>query len=190
MNQEKIDLSIEMPMTGFDPLALRRLSGLVAAHVGLSFEKTPEDSLRFFLGERAPDEAMDCAAFISGLCKTAKLGRTALYCRTAAVDSAAIAKQRTALEGLAVKRGFTDLAYYEDDGYSGNNPKRPAFAQLEQDICAGQIARVLATSVTRLGRNTADVVRWAVWLRRHGAEIVTLDPPVDLNAALEVLENA
>jgi len=190
MNQEKINLSIEMPLTGFDGLALRRLSGLVAAHAGLSFAKTPQDTLRFDLGERAPAEAGECAGLIAGLCEAAKYGQTALYCRTATVNPTAIAQQRTVLEGFAEKRGFTDLACYEDDGYSGRNPKRPAFARLEEDIRAGKIARVLVASITRLGRNTAEVLRWATWLRRHGAEIVAMNIPVDLNPALEVLENA
>ena len=189
MTQEKINLSIEMPLTGFDGLVLRRLSGLVADHVGFSFAKTPEDTLRFDLGERAPTEAQECAAFIDGLCKTAKLGRTALYCKTAAINPAAIAKQRTALEGLAKEKDFANLAYYEDDGDPNLVRTHTGFGQMEQDIRAGQIARVLATNITKLGRNTADTVRWMVWLRRHGTEVFTLDAP-DFNTALEVLENA
>ncbi|MDR1464742.1 MAG: hypothetical protein LBJ11_05520 [Oscillospiraceae bacterium] len=73
MNQEKINLIIEMPCAGFDQSALRRLSGIVAAHVGVSVEQTATDTLRFDLGERAPDEAPDCAAFVTALCKAAKL---------------------------------------------------------------------------------------------------------------------
>ena len=220
MTQEKINLSIETPMTGFDTLALRRfwhellhelsftvVHNLVAAHVGLSFTKTPEDAgyemcrghisprpalagPRFDLGERAPDEAQECTRLVSSLCEIAKTGQTALYCRTATFNPAVIAAQRDALEDFAKKRGFSDLAYYEDDGYSGRNSKRPAFVRLEEDIRAGKIARVMVASVTRLGRNTAEVIRWAIWLRQHGAEIITLDPPVDINAALGVLESA
>ena len=190
MKQEKFDLTVEMPLNGFDNLALRRLSGIVAAHVGLSFEKTPEDTLRFSCGERAPTEAQECAQLVARLCKTAQLGRTALYCRTAVVNPANIAAQRDALQALAKERGFSNLACYEDDGYRAGNPKRPAFVRLEQDIRVGKIARVMVKSPSRLGQNTAEVVRWAIWLRRHGAEIITIDPPVDINAALEVLENA
>ena len=73
--QEKINLNIEMPLTGFDALALRRLSGLVAAHAGLLLEKTANDTLRFEMGECAPTEAQDCAEVVAGLCKTAKLGK-------------------------------------------------------------------------------------------------------------------
>jgi hypothetical protein len=75
MHQEKINLEIEMPRAGFDALALRRLGGIVAAHAGLSFEETADDTLRFHLGERAPDEALGCAVFIAALCETAKSGQ-------------------------------------------------------------------------------------------------------------------
>ena len=189
MNQEKnnpskINLSIEMPRTGFDSLALRRLSGIVAAHAGLTFEQTAEDTLRFDLGERAPDEAQDDAAFVSALCETAKLGKTALYCRVA------VAAQRTALEGFAEMKGFSNIACYEDDDNPNLLRTHTGFGQLEQDIRAGKIARVLAENLSRLGRSTADAVRWTIWLQRHGAEIFTLDSPADLNAALEALENA
>jgi len=72
MNQEKINLTVEMPLTGFDALALRRLSGLVARHTGLSFEQTPEDTLRFYLGELLPHKAQDAAQFVAALCEAAK----------------------------------------------------------------------------------------------------------------------
>jgi hypothetical protein len=72
MNQEKINLSIELPLTGFDDLALRRLGGLVAAHAGLSFVKTKKDTLLFDLGERAPTEAQNGAAFVAALCEQAR----------------------------------------------------------------------------------------------------------------------
>jgi DNA invertase Pin-like site-specific DNA recombinase len=121
---------------------------------------------------------------------------TALYCRVAAPDQDTIALQRHSLQRHADEQGYADLTFYEDDGYSGLNPNRPAFTQLEQDVRDGKVARVLAVSLTRLGRNTAEVVRWAVWLRRHGVEIITLkdgitmDSQVDLNPLLAALEQA
>jgi hypothetical protein len=42
MNQEKTNLTIEVPRAGFDDLALRRLSGIVAAHAGLTLVQTAE----------------------------------------------------------------------------------------------------------------------------------------------------
>jgi hypothetical protein len=188
MNQEKFNLTIEMPRTGFDPLALRHLGGLVAAHVGLSFEETATDTLRFDLGERAPTETQEGAAFISELCQQAKQGQTALYCRSAIVNPEAITRQRENLQLFAEEQGFGSIAHYEDDGYSGLDRDRPDFLRLEADIRGGKIQRVLTMELSRLGKNIAEVIRWAVWSQRHGAEIFALEDPI--NDLLENLENA
>ena len=115
---------------------------------------------------------------------------TALYCRTALHDTVAIARQHESLRRFAEEKGFADLEFYEDNGYSAMDANRPAFSRLEQDVRDGKVARVLATSLTRLGRNTAEVIRWAVWLRRQGVEIITLDDQADLNPLLAALEEA
>ena len=112
---------------------------------------------------------------------------TALYCRTALADAESIARQRESLRRFAGEKGFTNLTYYEDDGFSGLDLARPAFLRLEQEIRDGKIARVIASDLARLGRDTAEVVRWLVWLRRHGVELTLLDGP-DLNPLLAGLE--
>jgi hypothetical protein len=206
MNQEKINLTIEMPRAGLSAPALRRLSGLVAAHVGLSFEETPTDAgyemsqcdisprpalagLLFDLGERAPDEAQKCAGFIAGLCEQAKQRQTAIYCRSAAADPEETVRQRETLQRFAEERDFGNLVFYEDVGFGWHNASRPDFLRLEEDIRSGKIQRVLSEKLSHLGRNTADVVCWVLWLRQHGAEIYAMDTD-DINAALEALENA
>ena len=114
----------------------------------------------------------------------------ALYCRTANANPDEMARQRYALHLYARQNGVTldDVTFYEDDGYSAHDPKRPAFMQLELDVMDGKVARVVTTSLTRLGRNTAEVVRWAIWLRRHSVEIFTLDDRAELNTLLAGLE--
>jgi DNA invertase Pin-like site-specific DNA recombinase len=67
------------------------------------------------------------------------------------------------------------LKLYEDDGYSGLNPARPAFLRLEQDIRDGKIARVLAVNVSRLGRSIEEVLTWARALRGQGVDLLTMD---------------
>ncbi|MCL1952096.1 MAG: recombinase family protein [Oscillospiraceae bacterium] len=108
--------------------------------------------------------------------------RTALYCRTATPDAAAIAQQRAALQSYAGERAFGSLANYEDDGCAGANPNRPAFTRLEQDIRDGKVARVLAVSVTRLGRNIEEVLRWARALHDQGVELIILKGGPDFAA--------
>jgi DNA invertase Pin-like site-specific DNA recombinase len=99
---------------------------------------------------------------------------TALYCRTATPDPAAIAQQRITLQDFAGAQAFGTTVLYEDDGYTGSNTDRPAFTRLEQDIRDGKVARVLAVSVTRLGRNIEEALRWARALHDQGVELIIL----------------
>ena len=83
--------------------------------------------------------------------------RTALYMRVSKDDgceeSAGIESQRILLRGYARERGFGELEEYIDDGYSGTNYDRPAFARLKVDIEAGLINTVITKDASRLGRN-------------------------------------
>ena len=113
--------------------------------------------------------------------------RTAIYCRTDTLDPEGIARQRTALQQYAGEQGFENLVFYEDNGLTVMQ-RRPEFIRLEQDIQDGKVARLLTTSVSRIERNIAVVMRWIVWLRRHGVEIYTLDDRADWNPLLAALE--
>ena len=100
---------------------------------------------------------------------------TAIYCRTATPDATAIEAQRETLLRFAAAQGFGDTELFEDDGCNGINDVRPAFARMNADIAAGRVARVLARSVSRLGRNTTEVLEWARAAQAQGAEVLTLD---------------
>ena len=114
---------------------------------------------------------------------------TALYCRTDTPDPEGIARQRAALQQYTQEHGFENMALYEDNGLSVMQ-RRPEFTRLEQDIQNGKVARLLTTSVSRIERNTAVVMRWIVWLRRHDVEIFTLDDQTDWNPLLAALEES
>ena len=114
---------------------------------------------------------------------------TAIYCRTATPDPGAIEMQRESLLRYAEAHGFGNTQVFEDDGFTGSNPARPAFVLLNEFISAGCVARVLARSVTRLGRNTAEVLTWARMAQSHGVEVSTLDMGADtLSAQFEMWE--
>ena len=98
--------------------------------------------------------------------------QTAIYCRTTEPDPGGIKKQRTALKRLAGERAFGNLAVYEDDGFSARDANRPAFAQLNQAIREGKIARVLVANVACLERNITETLRW---VRANNIEIHALD---------------
>jgi DNA invertase Pin-like site-specific DNA recombinase len=112
---------------------------------------------------------------------------TALYCRCSKPDPGAITRQREALRRFAGEQGFSGLTVYNDDGRAATEP-RPALEQLEQDIRDGKVARLLVTDVSRIDLSTAVVVRWLVWLRRHGVDFYTLDDRADWQPILAALE--
>lgn len=112
---------------------------------------------------------------------------TAIYCRTAAPDSTAIEAQREALLRYAEDHGFGNAQVFEDDGSSGLTLARPAFERMNALISEGRVARVLAQNISRLGRNTAEVLAWAHMAQEHGVVVSTLDMSADtLTAQFDV----
>ena len=109
---------------------------------------------------------------------------TAVYCRTASPDPAAIEMQRETLLRYAEAHGFGNVEVFEDDGFGGNDPTRPAFARMNALITEGRVTRVLARSIARLGRNIAEVLAWARIAQEQDVKVITLDmgaaalPPV------------
>ena len=104
---------------------------------------------------------------------------TALYCRignSPACDDIATILQKTSLFRYAEERGFQDIEYFEDIGFSGRRMKdRPAFQALQSAIDAGEVRRVIVRSFSRIGRDTTEVIRWIAKLHAQGVEVIVLD---------------
>ena len=49
---------------------------------------------------------------------------------------------------------------YIDDGYSAKDTRRPAFQRMLADIRKGKIDLIIVTDISRLSRNTLDLVFW------------------------------
>ena len=83
---------------------------------------------------------------------------TALYCRLSQEDmmqgeSNSIRNQRMILQKYAEDKGFRNIEYYIDDGYSGAKFNRPDFKRMMADIESGKIATVIVKDQSRLGRD-------------------------------------
>ncbi len=87
---------------------------------------------------------------------------TALYCRlsqedTQEGDSNSIQNQKAILGKYAKEHGFTNPAFYVDDGYSGTSFQRPDFLRMIADVEAGKVGAVIIKDMSRIGRDYLQV---------------------------------
>ena len=87
---------------------------------------------------------------------------TALYCRLSRDDelqgdSNSIKNQKAILQKYADDNGFTDTAFFVDDGYSGTNFDRPDWQRLMGLVDEGKIGTIIVKDMSRLGRDYLKV---------------------------------
>ena len=87
---------------------------------------------------------------------------TALYCRLShddgiQGDSNSIVNQKAMLTDYAKQKRYSNLKIFVDDGYSGTNFERPAFAEMIELVETGQIERIIVKDMSRLGRDYLKV---------------------------------
>ena len=110
---------------------------------------------------------------------------TAIYCRLSVDDelsgeSNSITHQKEMLGEYAQKKGFGNVKFYVDDGYSGTNFNRPAFKELIQDIDAGYVGTVIVKDMSRLGRDYLKVGYYSeVYFGEAGIHFIAVNDNVD-----------
>lgn len=87
---------------------------------------------------------------------------TALYCRLSRDDeqqgdSNSIRNQKMMLQKYAEEKGFSNIAFFVDDGYSGTTFDRPEWKRLEGMIDEGLVGTVIVKDMSRLGRDYLHV---------------------------------
>ncbi len=110
---------------------------------------------------------------------------TALYCRLSrdddlSGDSNSIVHQKEILEEYAKRRGFSNPAYYVDDGYSGTNFNRPDFQRMLKDIESGLVGTVIVKDMSRFGRNYIMVGYYTeILFEQAGIRFIAVNDGVD-----------
>ena len=110
---------------------------------------------------------------------------TALYERLSrddelAGDSNSILNQKSYLESYAAQHGYTNIAHYTDDGWSGGNFERPDWKRMIADIEAGKVCRVIVKDMSRAGRDDLQTGFYTeVFFRQHGVHFIAIANNVD-----------
>jgi DNA invertase Pin-like site-specific DNA recombinase len=101
----------------------------------------------------------------------------AIYIRVASEDQSRMDEQEKRLREFARENGYGNLQAYADNGYSGLNFDRPAFAKLEAGIQAGNVGAVIVRDISRISRDYLAAERWANRLANSGTALIEADEP-------------
>lgn len=99
------------------------------------------------------------------------------------ISGAGLQAQRAAITAEAARRGWTDLAFIEDAGYSAKNLKRPGLTMALEDLRIGAASVLVVSKMDRLSRSLLDFAGIMQRAQREGWALVALDSPADLTTA-------
>ena len=95
-------------------------------------------------------------------------------------ESNSILNQKAYLENYAALHGYTNIAHYTDDGWSGGNFERPDWKRMIADIEAGKVCRVIVKDMSRAGRDYLQTGFYTeVFFRQHGVHFIAIANGVD-----------
>lgn len=110
---------------------------------------------------------------------------TAIYCRLSrddelAGDSNSVINQRNILTRFAQERGFKNIQYFVDDGFSGANFNHPGWKQMIELVEADKVGVLLAKDMSRIGRNYLEVGFYTEMLfPEHHVRFIAVNSGVD-----------
>lgn len=110
--------------------------------------------------------------------------RAALYLRQSldrAGDGLAVARQREDGEAICAARGWTPVAYVDNDTSASSGKKRPAYTRMLSDIAAGNIGAVVVWDLDRLHRRPIELEHFMELADTHKVALATVTGDVDLS---------
>ena len=104
--------------------------------------------------------------------------QTALYCRTAGFCEFAIQRQKWTLRAYAKEHNLKNPVFYVDNGFHGRGfDHRPDFCKMNDNILNGLVKRVVAISLSRIGRDLLDTTEWLWSISELGIDFIDLQNP-------------
>ena len=96
-----------------------------------------------------------------------------------AVSGLGLGDQRAAIGAEAARRGWADLEFVSDEGYSAKNLSRPGIGVALEMLRKGQASVLVVSKLDRLSRSLLDFATLMDRARREGWELVVLDLAID-----------
>lgn len=101
-------------------------------------------------------------------------------------DSNSIVNQKEMLAKYAKEHGFTNTAFYIDDGFSGTNFNRPDFQRMMSDAEEGKIATIIVKDMSRFGRDYIMVGYYTeIYFPNSDIRFIAINDQVDTVSATD-----
>ena len=101
-------------------------------------------------------------------------------------DSNSIVHQKEMLTKYAKEHGFTNTAFYIDDGFSGTNFNRPDFQRMMSDAEEGKIATIIVKDMSRFGRDYIMVGYYTeIYFPNSDIRFIAINDQVDTVSATD-----
>ncbi|HTU98790.1 MAG TPA: recombinase family protein [Solirubrobacteraceae bacterium] len=109
--------------------------------------------------------------------------RAAIYTRVSTEDQAregySLGDQVDRCRALIEREGWQLTEVYEDAGWSGDDPQRPAYNRLLADAAAGSLDAVVVVALDRFGRDAWAVEGTLRFFDGHGVRLVSTREAID-----------
>lgn len=117
------------------------------------------------------------------MAKRAQSNKAILYTRVSTdeqtVSGLGLADQRATLASEAARRGWTDVEYVSDDGYSAKSLARPGITHALEQLRTGKAGILVVSKLDRLSRSLLDFAGLMKQAEVEGWSLVVLDMNVD-----------
>lgn len=101
---------------------------------------------------------------------------TAYYYRAAHINTDLnLDNQMYRLLHHAMTNGVTAYTLYVDNGFNGLSLDRPALTEMQAAMSQGKIGRIIVTDISRISRNTSDILIFSDEAAKHDIGIETVD---------------
>jgi DNA invertase Pin-like site-specific DNA recombinase len=95
------------------------------------------------------------------------------------VSGLGLADQRSTIERETQRRGWTDVEYLADEGFSAKNLTRPAISKALDALTKGEASILVVSKLDRLSRSLLDFASLMDRAKREGWQLVVLDLAID-----------
>lgn len=90
-----------------------------------------------------------------------------------------LADQKAVIGAEANRRGWADVVYLSDEGFSAKNLARPAITEALELLRTGRASTLVVSKLDRLSRSLLDFANLMQTAKKQGWELVVLDMAVD-----------